>query len=406
MPLSDITARQAKYTGKPQKFSDEKGLFLLVNQSGKYWRLKYRYGGKEKMLALGVYPEVSLKEARTKRDDARRLLAEGVDPGLLRKQSKAANRLASENSFEVLAREWHQSQLALWSPGHATRVIESLEMDAFPDLGLVPVAELTAPMMLDALRKVEKRGATETAGRVLQRISAVMRYAIQTGRASYNPAQDLKGALKAAKKEHRPALPRAELPEFYRRLAVEPLNPATRLAFHLLMLTMTRPGEVRFARWDEFDLERAEWRIPAERMKMRSEHIVPLSRQALAVLDELHQVTGHCDLLFPSERNLTKPMSENTLSYAMGRMGYAGIATPHGFRALASTTLNEEGFDPDVIERQLAHAERNKVRAAYHRAEYLDDRRKLLQWLADFYESQQGGNVRPVNFQRVASGSQ
>ncbi len=401
MPLSDTAARQAKFSGKPQKLSDEKGLFLLLNQSGKYWRLKYRHGGKEKMLALGVYPEVSLKEARAKRDDARRLIAEGVDPGLVRKQSKVANRLASESSFELLAREWHQSQLARWSPSHATRVIESLEVDVFPDLGLVPIAELTAPMMLEALRKVERRGATETAGRILQRISAIMRYAIQTGRASYNPAQDLKGALKAAKKEHRPALPRAELPEFFRRLAVEPLNPATRLAFHLLMLTMTRPGEVRFARWDEFDLDRAEWRIPAERMKMRAPHIVPLSRQALTVLNELRQLTGHCELLFPSERKLTNPMSENTLSYAMGRMGYAGIATPHGFRALASTTLNEEGFDPDVIERQLAHAERNKVRAAYHRAEYLDDRRKLLQWLADFYESQQGGNLRPVNFSRV-----
>ncbi|MBL0647338.1 MULTISPECIES: tyrosine-type recombinase/integrase [Aeromonas] len=401
MPLSDITARQAKYTGKPQKLSDEKGLFLLVNQSGKYWRLKYRHGGKEKTLALGVYPEVSLKEARAKRDEARRLIAEGVDPGLVKKQSKIANKLASENNFEALAREWHHSQLALWSPGHATRVIESLEVDAFPDLGIVPVTELTAPMILEALRKVEKRGATETAGRILQRISAIMRYAIQTGRASYNPAQDLKGALKATKQEHRPALPRSELPEFFRRLEAEPLNPATRLALHLLMLTMTRPGEVRFARWDEFDMERAEWRIPAARMKMRTEHLVPLSRQALAVLDELRQLTGHCELLFPSERKLTNPMSENTLSYAMGRMGYKGIACPHGFRALASTTLNEEGFDPDVIERQLAHAERNKVRAAYHRAEYLDDRRKLLQWLADFYDSQRGSNVLPVNFNRV-----
>ncbi|APJ16894.1 TPA: tyrosine-type recombinase/integrase [Aeromonas hydrophila] len=403
MPLTEIAAKQAKWSGKPSgdKLADEKGLFLLINKSGKYWRLKYRFAGKEKKLSIGVYPEISLKEARAQRDEARRMIAEGVDPSLVRKQNKAAIRLASENSFEALAREWHQSQLALWSSGHASRVIESLEVDAFPDLGLVPVAELTAPMMLDALRKVEKRGATETAGRVLQRISAIMRYAIQTGRARYNPAQDLKGALKAAKKEHRPALPRAELPEFYRRLAAEPLNPATRLAFHLLMLTMTRPGEVRFARWDEFNMARAEWRIPAERMKMRSEHIVPLSRQALAVLDELHQITGHCDLLFPSERKLTDPISENTLSYAMGRMGYKGIATPHGFRALASTTLNEEGFDPDVIERQLAHAERNKVRAAYHRAEYLDDRRKLLQWLADFYESQQGCNVRPVNLTQV-----
>lgn len=401
MPLSDTAARQAKFTGKQQKLSDEKGLFLLITSSGKYWRLKFRFGGKEKVLALGVYPEVSLKEARVKREEARRLLADGIDPSLARKQSKVASRLASENSFEVIAREWHQSQLARWSPIHAQRVIESLEADAFPDLGLVPVAELTAPIMLDALRKIEARGATETAGRVLQRISSVMRYAIQTGRVSYNPAQDLKGALRATKQEHRPALPRADLPEFYRRLAAEPLNPATRLAIHLLMLTMTRPGEVRFARWDEFDLARAEWRIPAERMKMRVPHIVPLSRQALAVLEELRQISGHCELLFPSERKLTNPISENTLSYAMGRMGYKGIATPHGFRALASTLLNEEGFDPDVIERQLAHAERNKVRAAYHRAEYLDDRRKLLQWLADFYESQQGSNVRPVNFNRV-----
>ncbi|WP_421335247.1 tyrosine-type recombinase/integrase [Aeromonas veronii] len=401
MPLSDTAARQAKFTGKQQKLSDEKGLFLLITSSGKYWRLKFRFAGKEKVLALGVYPEVSLKEARAKREEARRQLADGIDPSLARKQSKVANRLASENNFEVIAREWHQSQLARWSPGHAKRVIESLEVDAFPDLGLVPVAELTAPIMLDALRKIEARGATETAGRVLQRISSVMRYAIQTGRVSYNPAQDLKGALRATKQEHRPALPRADLPEFYRRLAAEPLNPATRLAIHLLMLTMTRPGEVRFARWDEFDLARAEWRIPAERMKIRVPHIVPLSRQALAVLEELRQISGHCELLFPSERKLTNPISENTLSYAMGRMGYKGIPTPHGFRALASTILNEEGFDPDVIERQLAHAERNKVRAAYHRAEYLDERRKLLQWLADFYESQQGSNVRPVNFNRV-----
>lgn len=403
MPLDNITVKQATWSGKPSgdKLADEKGMFLLVNKSGKYWKLKYRHAGKEKKLALGVYPDVSLKEARAKRDEARRMIAEGYDPSLVRKQEKIASRLASESSFEALAREWHHSQLAIWSSGHATRVIESLEADAFPELGLVPVTELTAPMMLDTLRKVEKRGATETAGRILQRYSAIMRYAIQTGRAKYNPAQDLKGALKATKQEHRPALLRVELPEFYRRLAVEPLNPATRLAFHLLMLTMTRPGEVRFARWAEFDLERAEWRIPAERMKMRAPHIVPLSRQALAVLDELRQLTGHCELLFPSERSLTKPISENTLSYAMGRMGYAGIATPHGFRALASTTLNEEGFDPDVIERQLAHAERNKVRAAYHRAEYLDDRRKLLQWLADFYESQQGCNVRPVNLTSV-----
>ncbi len=400
MPLTDTAAKQAKFTGKQQKLSDDKGLYLLVNASGKYWRLKYRIAGKEKVLALGVYPEISLKEARAKRDEARKLIAEGVDPGVARKQEKITRLAASENSLESLAREWHQSQLARWSKGHAARVLESLEADVFPDLGSLPVAELTAPLLLDVLRKIERRGVIETAGRVLQRVGAVMRYAIQTGRASYNPTNDLRGALTASKVEHRPALPRSELPEFFRRLAAEPVHPATRLAFRLLILTMTRPGEIRFARWDEFDFERAEWRIPAERMKMRTEHLVPLSRQALTVLDELRLLTGHGELLFPSQTSSRKAMSENTLSYAMGRMGYKGIATPHGFRALASTTMNEEGFDPDVIERQLAHAERNKVRAAYHRAEYLDDRRKLLQWWADYLDYQQGGNVLPLNFTR------
>lgn len=231
MPLTDTAARQAKFTDKQQKLSDEKGLYLLVNASGKYWRLKYRFAGKEKALALalGVYPEVSLKEAWAKRDEARKLIAEGTDPGVTRKQEKIARLVASENSLESLAREWHQAQLARWSPGHATRVLESLEADVFPELGALPVAELTAPLLLDVLRKIERRGATETAGRVLQRVGAVMRYAIQTGRASYNPTNDLRGALTAGKVEHRPALPRSELPEFFRRLAAEPLHPVTRL---------------------------------------------------------------------------------------------------------------------------------------------------------------------------------
>ena len=403
MPLTEVAIKQSKWSGKPHgdKLSDEKGLFLLINQSGKYWKLKYRFVGKEKKLSLGVYPEVSLKEARVKRDEARKLIAEGVDPGIVRKQEKIARQVASENSIELLTREWHQAQLARWSVGHAARVLESLEADVFPDLGALPISELTAPLLLEVLRKIERRGATETAGRVLQRVGAVMRYAIQTGRASYNPVNDLRGALTASKVEHRPALPRAELPEFFRRLAAEPLSPATRLAFRLLILTMTRPGEIRHARWDEFDFERAEWRIPAERMKMRAEHLVPLSRQAMAVLAELKLLTGHVELLFPSQTTNKRPISENTLCYAMGRMGYKGIATPHGFRALASTTMNEEGFDPDVIERQLAHAERNKVRAAYHRAEYLDDRRKLLQWWADYLDTQEGGNVRLMNIIRV-----
>nr|WP_312854429.1 tyrosine-type recombinase/integrase [Paludibacterium denitrificans] len=284
-------------------------------------------------------------------------------------------------------------------------MIESLQNDAFPDLGKIAVSDITAPQILTTIRKIESRGAIETASRVLQRIGAVLRYAVQTGRLDTNPAQSLSGTLTTSKVEHMPALPRAELPEFYRRLAVANLYEPTRIAMHLLMLTFVRPGELRAARWEEIDLDRAEWRIPAERMKMRAPHIVPLSRQALTLLSSLQSLTGRGALLFPAMTDHAKPMSENTLSYAMGRMGYKGIATPHGFRALASTTLNEEGFDPDVIERQLAHAERNKVRAAYHRAEYLDERRKMMQWWADFLDSQKGANVRQVNFKREQGSS-
>lgn len=329
--LTDTAARNIKFNDKPIKLSDERGLYLLVNKAGKYWRMDYRFSDKRKTMALGVYPETSLKDARIKRDEARRMLAEGIDPNQMRKQEKIAAKLSGENSFEKIAREWHNTQLARWSEGHAVRVIHSLEEDAFPPLGAYPITDLTAPMILDVIRKIEQRGATETAGRILQRISSVIRFAVQIGKATSNPARDLTGVLTATKVEHRPALPRTELPEFFRRLNAEPLYPATKLAIKLLMLTMTRP------------------------------------------------------------------MSENTMVYAFGRMGYKGIATPHGMRALASTTLNEEGFDPDVIERQLAHAERNKVRAAYHRAQYINDRRELLQWWGDYLQSQEENKTATTN---------
>ncbi|AXK40694.1 tyrosine-type recombinase/integrase [Crenobacter cavernae] len=403
MPLTDLAIRQAKPQDKPYHLADGGSLFLEVTPAGgKLWLFRYRFAGKPGKLSFGKYPAVTLAEARDKAAQARRQLEEGANPGHAKKVAKVAAKVAAANAFEAIAREWHANELPRWTEGHAVRVLESLEADAFPALGKIPVTDLTAPLILDALRKIEKRGAVETAGRVLQRVNAIIRYAIQTGRAEYNPAADLAGALSATKVEHRPAMPRSELPEFYRRLAAEPLHQPTRIAMHLLILTFVRPGELRAARWDEFDIERAEWRIPAERMKMRAPHLVPLSRQALALLQELRPLTGRGALLFPAMTDHDKPMSENTLSYALGRMGYKGTATPHGFRALASTVLNEEGFDPDVIERQLAHAERNKVRAAYHRAEYLEERRRMLQWWADFHDSQQGGNVRPVNFKRSA----
>lgn len=401
MALTDLAIKQAKPQDKIYYLKDGGSLFLEVTPAGgKNWRFRYRFNGKAGVLSPGKYPAVSLAEARERAAEARRLLAEGINPGEAKKEAKLAAQVASANAFEVIASEWHEKQLPRWTPGHAARIMDSLVKDVFPHLGRVNVAELTAPKILACVQKIEKRGAVETAGRVLQRINAVLRYAIQTGRADRNPANDVVGALTAQKVQHMPALPRAELPEFYRRLAAANLYQPTRIAMHLLVLTFVRPGELRAARWEEFDIERAEWRIPAERMKMRQPHIVPLSRQALALLATLQPLTGRGALLFPAMTDHAKPMSENTLSYAMGRMGYQGVATPHGFRALASTTLNEEGFDPDVIERQLAHAERNKVRAAYHRAEYLDERRKMMQWWADFLDSQQGVNVRRVNFMR------
>ena len=250
---------------------------------------------------------------------------------------------------------------------------------------------------MEVLRKVESRDALELASKTLQRCSAVFRFAIQTGRAEYNPVTDLKGALKTRKVIHRAALSRADLPEFLTKLSAYDGHMQTRLALNLVVLTFVRTGEIRGARWDEFDLDRAEWRIPAERMKMRSEHIVPLSQQALATLDELKPLSGHRELLFPSEKTWKKPISENTMLYAMYRMGYHGTATVHGFRATASTILNESGFKSDVIERQLAHAERNKVRAAYNRSEYLEERKKMMQWWADFLEGiKNNKNVVPI----------
>ncbi|MEJ8673430.1 tyrosine-type recombinase/integrase [Chromobacterium amazonense] len=394
MALTDLAIRQAKPQDKPYQLADGESLYLEVSPSGgKLWRFRFRFQGKAGILALGKYPAVGLSDARQKAHEARVQLAQGINPSQAKKEAKVVAQIAATNAFELVAREWHEKQLDRWTPDHARRVMDSLEIDAFPDLGKLPVPDLTAPLILNTILKIEKRGAVETAQRVLQRISAIIRFAIQTGRATDNPAINLVGAIRAKKVEHRPALPRGELREFYRRLAAEPLYIPTRIAMHLLMLTFVRPGELRAARWEEFDEERAEWRIPAERMKMREPHLVPLSRQALELLKELRPLTGKSALLFPAVTDLKKPMSENTLGYAMGRMGYKGTATPHGFRALASTVLNEEGFDPDIIEKQLAHAEQNKVRAAYHRAEYLEERRKMMQWYAEFLGRHQKDGV-------------
>lgn len=387
MRLRDVTLRNAKGLDRPYKLSDGGGLYLLVQPNGsRYWRLAYRFLGKQKLLAFGVYPEVSLAEARERRDAARKLLASGIDPSQAKKDERRRRVLAAENSFESVAREWHENQTAAWTKRHAQNVLTRLEADIFPQIGPRPIAEIGAPELLDALRKIEKRGALDVASRLRQSCGAIFRYAIVTGRAVYNPAGDLRGALKTPEKtRHHAALSRDDLPEFLRRLRQYDGENQTRRALHLLALTFVRTTELRAAEWAEIDLDAALWRIPASRMKMGEEHLVPLSRQAVQVLREQWEESGRARFVFPARKSVN-PMSNNTMLFALYRMGYHSRATGHGFRATASTTLNEMGFQPDWIERQLAHGERNKVRAAYNRAQYLSERTTMMQRWADLLE--------------------
>jgi integrase len=396
--LTNREVQAAKPREKAYKLADGGGLYVLVTPtSRKYWRWKYRFAGKEKLAALGVYPEVSLAGAREARDEHRAVLKSGRDPGTAKKQERLAAQISAANTFEAVALEWIEQQRHGWTADHVQRVIDSLQANAFPDLGARPVSEITPPELLAVLRKVEGRGALETAQRVLQRCNAVFRYAILTHRAERNPATDLRGAIKQPKTKNYAALAASDLPEFLRKLDAYQGRPETRLALKLLALTFVRTGELRHAEWAEFDQDTAEWRIPAERMKTRRPHIVPLSSQALAVLAQLRPLTGKSKYLFPNQSKLTEPMSENTILYALYRMGYHSRATGHGFRATASTILNEHGWKADAIERQLAHVERNQVRAAYHRSEYLDERRKMMQAWADYLDGlAAGAKVLPL----------
>jgi integrase len=385
--LTDLQIRRKKPAPKSYKLVDGKGLYLLVHPNGsKYWRLKYRIAGRERLLAIGVYDEVSLIEARKARDAARTLVSEGRDPVIERKQRKAENLAALGTTLEVIAREWMAANAQRWSPAHREKVRGILENNLFPTLGSLPVSAITPEMLLGVLRKIEERGALEIAFRTRQWSSAVFRYAISTGRAREDPAAVLRGALKTRTPESHASLSHDEIGEFARKVEGYDGQPATRLGLMVLALTFVRPGELRAAEWGEFDLGAAEWRIPAERMKMRAPHIVPLSRQAVQVLKELQKATGHSRWLFPNERRPETYTSENTFLYALYRLGYHGRATGHGFRSSASTICNELGFHADVIERQLAHAERNKIRAAYNKAEYLPERGALMQDWADLLD--------------------
>lgn len=379
MPLTDTAIRNAKPAEKPVKLSDGGGLYLEVAPSGgKWWRLKYRFGGKEKRISLGVYPDVPLRDARARRDDARRQLASGIDPGEARKAAKAAQTGGATNSFEVIAREWFAKFSPTWTPSHGERIIRRLERDVFPWVGATPIPEVTAPVLLSVLRRIEERGAIETAHRAAQNCGQVFRYAIATGRAERDPSQDLRGALPPAKEKHHASIidPKA-IGDLLRAMDGYKGDMVTRCALRLAPLTFVRPGELRRAEWSEIDMDKAEWRIPAEKMKMREAHIVPLSRQALDILRELQPLTGRGRYVFPGVRTNARPMSENTVNAALRRLGYEkDEMTGHGFRSMASTLLNERGWHRDAIERQLAHAERNAVRAAYNFAEHLPERRR------------------------------
>jgi len=384
--LSDAKARNASVRAKPYKISDGEGLFLLITPAGgKYWRLKYFIAGKEKLLALGVYPEVSLADARDRRAKARSAIAAGNDPGEVKREAKRILLQKHETTFELVAREWHDNRLSRWTTPHAKKILKRLEMHVFPRIGKRPIADITTADLLSVMRKIEEHGA-EIAHRLLQVCGQVFTYAIVTQRISINPAVSLRGALKPVVRNNHAFLKPNELPEYLGKLDVYDGATQTRLALKFLLLTFVRTAELRGAAWAEIDLDKAEWRIPAERMKMRDPHIVPLSRQAVTILREMKPHSHNSAFVFPNQHKPSGQMSENTILYALYRMGYHSRATGHGFRSTASTVLNESGFSPDVIERQLAHSERDKVRAAYNHAQYLPERRKMMQWWADYLD--------------------
>lgn len=385
--LTPSAVSNAKPRASVYKLADERGMYLLVKpEGGKLWRLDYRRPEtrRRNTLALGAFPDVSLKQARQRREDARRLLADGVDPADKRK----AEQLAGAETFEAIAREWHAKRMQAWGSDTGEQIMRRLERDVFPWVGARPMANLTAPDMLAVLRRVEARGAAETAHRVHQTCGQVFRYAVATGRATGDVTRDLRGAIAPARGKHFASIREPEkVGELLRAIDCYAGSFITRCALQLAPLVFVRPGELRKAEWQEFDLERAEWRIPAERMKMNAPHIVPLSSQAVAVLRELAPLTGTGCYVFPSARSRKRPMSDGTLIAALRRMGYErGSMTAHGFRSMASTLLNEQGWNRDAIERQLAHAERDEVRAAYNYAEHLPERRKMMQAWADYLD--------------------
>lgn len=406
MALTDTAVRSAKPGPKPRKMTDEKGLFLIVTpKGGRWWRLKYRFDGKEKLLSLGTYPDVSLKEAREKRDDARRLLAQGIDPGQNRKDEKTERAERAANSFEVVAREWHSKQSGAWAAKHGATVMRRLERDVFPWLGERPISDITAPDLLKVLRRIEDRGALDTAHRALQNCGCIFRYAIATGRAARDVSTDLKGALPPTRGAHFAAVTDpAKIAELMRAIDAYEGTLIVKSALRLAPLVFVRPGELRTAEWAHIDLDAREWRYFVT--KTETQHIVPLSAQAVEILRELKPLTGRGRYVFPSARtpNGSRPMSDVALIAALRRMGFdKEEMSVHGFRALARTVLDEVlGFRPDFIEHQLAHAVRDPLGRAYNRTKHLEERRCMMQAWADYLDELRSGSGKVVPIRRKA----
>lgn len=383
--LTDVFLRNLQFTGQ-HKFADGGGLYIYLTPNGsKLWRMKYRFNGKEKTLSFGAYPIVSLSEARGQRDAAKKLLSQKLDPGA-KKQEEVAEKLRQEDVFERVAREWFDRHLDALKDTTRNRIIKNLEKDVFPYIGDIPISELTAKNVLEVCLRVEARGASEIAHRILRDCGRIMRYAIASDRAEHDITIYLKGSLKPLPKKHYPTITNPQkVGELMRAIDDYDGQFVVACAFKLLPLLFLRPGELRNGEWIEIDFKNKEWRVPADRMKMKIQHIVPLSKQSLAILNELKAVTGNDRLIFPSLRTIERPISENTLNSALRRIGYTkDEICPHGFRAMASTLLNELGYNRDWIERQLAHGEKNSIRAAYNHAEYLAERRVMMQEWADY----------------------
>lgn len=403
--LTDSKCKNAKQKDKAYKLFDGGGLYLEVSPKGsKLWRMKYRFSGKEKKLAIGIYPIITLSEARNARASAKKSIANGVDPSAKKQEQKRQQILEAENTFEVIAREWHEHSKERWSDNHQLTVMRRLETEVFPALGKKPITSIDPPTVLDLIRKVEKRGANEVARRTKQLCGQVFRYAVNTGRLDADPTSTLKDVLKPYKKGHYASLDQRELPQFLNTLYKNEarLFPLTRMAVELLMLTFVRTSELIKAEWKEFSLEDEQWIIPASRMKMNRDHIVPLSKQSLALLEQIYNFSDRSPYVFPARSNLHKHMSNNTVLVAIGRMGYKGKTTGHGFRALAMSALKEKlGYRHEVIDRQLAHAHKNQVTAAYDRAEFLDERKIMMQDWADYLASLAKDNVIKGRFGKV-----